>query len=612
MVIKKEISSTGNLLQVIRGEKEIFQGTPEGRLAPAGNTEKVSVAPVGFDPRKTSVGISFDDTGMHFFAIEKSPKQKKIIDYLFVSIALQEKNTDADAIKKALQNEDVVERFQLKKTQNWFLISSDIIDFWTVAIPKKIEEKDRPKAIYWAAKSKNSFDESQTVFDYYLIDEFSEKGVEKIRAGVYTIPKQEVLKIRTLFEKIGVVLQGISTFSLCCNQLIEQKKTSATDGPVAVIAVHREWSRIDLFHNNALAFTRRIKTGIESFAASIQERSALASEPDDAPGGLESLSLSENLNLEDAYALFDAQAVTDSEAQSSGMHEKFSDEKFIELIEPAAYRLVRQIERTVAHFRSTMQVPALKNLIFVGSLARFLPVVNHIGAQLDVQVDVLDPFTLSGLTPALPVPSSFHEKTLYTPACAAALAEFSHTPNFLHNYQDRLDQLQLKRIHRILGMIFIGGLSCTLGMFVWGQQVLQGKSKRHTMIQKELAQYSGDISSAQTTKVLGQLNKKTLDLKLYEKRFKPVAIFSEIAHVTPQSIKLNSILTTSSEKGDKSTIVVDGYVVGQRIMLDSYLSNYIVMLDKSLLFSDLKIQKRDNIKKGDDEKIHFVVSANVS
>ena len=610
----KDLSSTEQLLDVIRGTKEIL-GKKTAKQHRSVSRSKVSVASGTFDPRKTTVGISYDSSGIWLVAVEGGGKNHVVADYAHIDMEIPD-DADPRDIADRIVKEGHDRRFALKKTQVWLLLRSDSIDQWTVTVPKKVEGKEESKAVFWAAKAKKKFDETVSIFDYYRIDECTEKGIDKLRMGAFTIPRAQVYTARERFAAAGISLAGVSAFSLCCSQLLENPPKGMDDPPVAVIRVDQEWSRIDLFHQHALAFTRRIKTGVESFAVSIQERyrsdKAVSVESGDIELELdiEDGSLGpEEVSMEEALAILNGQGTRDDQGDTSPP--SLTDSEFMELIEPAVQRLVRQLERTFDHFRSSMKVPALKKILFVGQLARFETIVRYIGTQLDIEAGILDPFATTSITTSLPVPSSIAVRTSSAAAVAAALSRRHLTPNFLYTYQSKRLDNQLKKVPTILLASFLGCALGVAGYFMYNQQVLDAKKSELQTLTKELSSYTGDVSGERTRQLLDKLKKQNVFLKEYTDRFAPLAVFAEIARITPPSIVINSLIYNNKEGGETSNIILDGFVAGKEIMLDSYLSNYMVMLDDSPLFTQPAIQKRTRAKSGEEEQIRFVLNVKI-
>ncbi len=610
----KDISSTEQLLDVIRGTKEVPGKNNSGPSRPPVRTRKLRMASGKLDPRKTIVGISHDSSGVWLVAMERSGRTYSLVDYAHISMEIPE-NADVKTIIDALSKEDYSQRFVLKKVPVWFLLRSESIEQWTITVPKKIEGKEEAKAIFWAAKAKKKFDETASIFDYYHIDECVEKGIEKLRVGLFTIPRSNVYEVRDSFASAGISLAGISSFSLCASRLLPVPPKDMDNPPVAIIRVDQEWSRIDLFHEHALAFTRRIKTGVESLALSIQDRYQASAPVAVQAGGLEleleleeEPSHKEELSLEEALDILWSQG---SASHGDGVAPALSEEAFITLIEPAVQRLVRQIERTFDHFRASMKVPPLRKILFVGQLAKLESVVKYIGTQLDVEVGILDPFSADSVTTSLPIPSSTSTRASYAAALAATLSDPQNSPNFLYNYQSKIYSRQLKRVHSILLASFLGCALVIAGYFMYSQKILDAKTAENQHLTKEIANYSGDVNAAQTRKLLGEFTRQNLFLKEYTARFVPVGVFSEITRITPSSIGINSLIYNNKDAEGTSSIVLDGVVVGDSPMLDSYLSNYMAILDDSPLFTEPVIQKRNRLKSGGKEQIRFIINMNI-
>jgi Tfp pilus assembly PilM family ATPase len=600
----KDISSTENLLEVIRGKKDIAR---DFAAQPGNHQHDRRIASVVFDPKKTSVGISVSLEGVYVVAVEHVHAGTRIVDYRFIANKSNQPLA-ARAVGELLLNAGVVEAFQMKKTANWFLISSESIEFGTLSLPRSVDSKEVPNAVFWAAKKKTPFEESDVIFNYYQIDICTEKGIDKTRFGTYTVPRQNIQEILAIFQALDVPLEGITCFPLSASCLLRAQGDTTNKGIVAVVNVKSEWSSIDLFNDNVLAFSRRIRTGEVSFVDSIRERSGMVLVPEQGTGdeeGEERVSLGE-MSREEAAEILHAHL-----KGSASTPEEHTD--IMDLVEPAAQRLVSQIERTFAYFRTTMQVPAPVKLVFVGRIAAFRSLIEYIGAQLAMETETLDPFALPGLAASIPVPKSSWYRSGYTCACAAALASSTDGFNLLYSFRDRIRSKRLAAIHRAAVMGFVGALAVLLVVFAWFGRERSQKRAEYASLAKELAMYPEDVTPAQTLGLLASLKKHHSYLQTYTHRFGPVAAFAEIASITPSTIRISSILNENGEDpGKPGSLVIDGYVIGESDLQDSYLSNYLVTLNKSPLFADPAIQRREGEEGSDGKMIHFVVSVTIS
>jgi Tfp pilus assembly PilM family ATPase len=600
----KDISSTDNLLEVIRGKKAIARNST---VQPGKDIRNRRVASVVFDPKKTSVGISMSFEGIFVVAVEQVPAGKRIVDYRFIANK-SGRPLDPQNLREMLLSEGIVEAFHMKKTANWFLLSSESIEFGNISIPRSVDSKEIPNAVFWGAKKKNSFDESEVVFNYYPIDKCTEKGIDKNRFGTYTVPRQNTREIQAVFNALDVPLQGITCFSLSAGNLLRAHNNTPDKGIVAVVNVKSEWSSIDLFKDNVLAFSRRIRTGEVSFVDSIRERSGMVLVPEsgaETEDGDGSLSLG-GMSREEAAELLYAHLKGTASASEE-------NRDIMDLVEPAAQRLVSQIERTFAYFRTTMQVPAPVKLVFVGKIATFHSLIEYIGSQLAMETETLDPFVLPGLPASVPIPKSSWHRSGYTCACAAAFASSTEGFNLLYSFRDRIQSRRLSAIHRAAAMGFVGLLAVLLVAFAWFFRERSHKQAEYASLEKELAMYPEDVTPAQTLGLLDTLKKRHSYLQSYSHRFSPVAAFAEIASITPSTIRISSILNENGkEPGKPGSLVIDGYVTGEPGLQDSYLSNYLVTLNKSPLFADPTIQRREMEEGSDEKMIHFVVSVILS
>jgi hypothetical protein len=230
-----------------------------------------------------------------------------------------------------------------------------------------------------------------------------------------------------------------------------------------------------------------------------------------------------------------------------------------------------------------------------------------------METEVLDPFALPGLSAATPIPKSPWDRFGYADACAAALSSSIPDSNLLHGFRDRIRDKRLASLHKKAAMGFVVLFAVLVVVFAWASKERHHKVAQFNALEQELATYPAKITPTETKNLLAAVKNRHAYLQTYCQRFAPVAAFAEIASLTPRTIQISSILNDNGEKGDKpGSLIIDGYVTGESSMQDSYLSNYIVMLDKSPLFTDPEIQRREMEQVGNGDTIHFVVSVTMS
>ncbi len=160
-------------------------------------------------------------------------------------------------ICKALEKE-------FSKPFYWILISSKFVDTFYFTIPKVNKSKiDHLVEIALKRESKGNL--RGNVYDYSIIGEKQEDGIEKLEVFAYIAQKEYIGEVAKLADKLDLQPLGISAYHLTLSNLFRG------NGTVAHFFLGTDWSRIDIYKGGYLVFNRDIKTGFVSFANEIIE-----------------------------------------------------------------------------------------------------------------------------------------------------------------------------------------------------------------------------------------------------------------------------------------------------------------------------------------------------
>ena len=200
MAGKDEISSTEKLLDLIREDNDQVQeptnlsaetsvdpetGTVAGaRSEPEAETvEEAKSAPLFSNVipmrKKTTVGV---DIGYHELIMamvnQVSERKQELLDFATVPYPegiSQNSPTFPAFLKNALKDFCGKSR----QTAIWAAISAARVETRNLKIPK-VSKKQIDNAIYWTLKKDLSFDENEMIFDFDVLGDIIEDGVNKI------------------------------------------------------------------------------------------------------------------------------------------------------------------------------------------------------------------------------------------------------------------------------------------------------------------------------------------------------------------------------------------------------------------------------------------------
>ncbi len=172
-----------------------------------------------------------------------------------------------------------------------------------------------------------------------------------------------------------------------------------------------------------------------------------------------------------------------------------------------------------------------------------------------------------------------------------------------------------------LAAIIISGLT----VFAWQERVA---SKKKATI-SDLNQQLSSLNLMVDTKLILQMAAKDREdrrlKKEYGERYMGMAVISELSALTPENIRFLKLKTTLGAKAAEKanppakpgeisarTLEIDGLVLGERSMLEGYLSSYVLKLKGSPLFKETTVQ-RSVVEvlpqnKAEGEVLHFVLN----
>jgi len=164
----------------------------------------------------------------------------------------------------------------------WCAVSSSQADMRLVGVPK-VPASQRDNAVFWTARKELSFDEKTVIFDYEDRGELVDKGTVKTAVFAHTIPRDTVARRRMAFERAGYPLAGMTLTAFADQNVFRSGCLPPPPGGAATLHVGDNWSRLEIYRDGDLVFTRGIKAAMTALAGAVQEGLAEAAAPAPAP-----------------------------------------------------------------------------------------------------------------------------------------------------------------------------------------------------------------------------------------------------------------------------------------------------------------------------------------
>ncbi len=513
--------------------------------------------------KQIKIGIEITGNLVRLSALLHSD-QYRLLSYQQVTLP---RTTERQSLGEALT--PVLRKFckPFSKRKLWFMMPSRDVDAFTYEIPQ-VEAKKIDSVALQAAQKEKKFNIGTQLFDYHIIDATE----SKYRVLAYTIPKQEILEWKGFFRKIGYPLEGITINTFCLQNMFQSGWLDAPkEDSVAHIFIDDDWSRIDVFQQHFLVFTREVRTSLNSLLDEIQN--SFQKETDSATPQIEipgqpSLS-GQNLNdknqtitLREAKSILQAQLIEGENLAPGQPGADLTSDDVFKMIEPALNRLSRQIQRTIAHYNNTMAQHSINKLFISGVMSLYPPLLSYLQGELGIPVEAADPFRFISQYSKIRPPAATRQKMQLLPVISLGLSQNPQTPNFLYTFREKNEERKLAQIKKwVIAAGFSAVLLLAAGNIATFTFLATEKTKLKTLenefetlatnakaLEQQLNSIDPNTDLSHIRKLAEKINFLNKYLEYTAKRYEPISVFSELFTLTPEGISINKVLYSSSQK----------------------------------------------------------------
>lgn len=612
MASTDDINSTEKLLNVIRGKNEGYPGQagkPKLTLSPkkSAKTKNVSIYKGLSDKKRFTVGV---DIGQEFISLAKTVKSsdgrpvltdQRMIQYGHLT------SKGSSEFNSLLKSSLVAFCGSIADCNIWTMMPAGEVNVQYIKIPH-VPKKQVENVIYWTAKKEISIDEKDYIFDFELQGEIVDQGISKYLVMVYTAPKVEIERAKTLFSNIGVPLTGITIAPFAIQNIFRSKWMPPSEGTFASLFIGSDFCRIDIYSKDNLVMTRGIKTGTNSMMEAIAD-SVLEKTPH--------LKLEKGETKKILFSLSpDSEKLSNTDA-GHGLRE----EEILEMIFPVWERLARQIERTLEYYTSSIGYEKIEKLYISSVMNVYNPLLIYISDQLGIKTEFFDPFIKQQKAASISESLSLSEKVSLVPVLGLSFSDNIRTPNAIFTYREKDKEIRIKRINRGIFASFAAALIICIIALGYQAAEINILGKKRIKLEKELALFNPLLSTDKISKMADEVKTRKQISHQYIQRYLGVATIGEFAALTPENIRLINIKINTGGIGlakinpDKTAkeisddIIVEGVIFGERDVLDSSLAQYVVKLGNSPMLRQVSVQKSGIITFKKSEVLHFTLSA---
>jgi type IV pilus assembly protein PilM len=622
-----EVTSTERLLDLIRtdSKSEYTASSMVSQKSFGHRLKNFFNNPVSF--KKTiSVGVDLGHDDIKMVMISRISDQKyEMLEYERIPF---DDNVDRQSPQFPQFLRTVLANFcgNTKNVELWCTIPSARVETRQIRIPK-VNPKQIPNSVYWSYKKISSFDETKNIFDFEILGEVEEGDRPKIDVMAYTAPQQEIKELKDMFSKAGYPLTGISIVPFAFQSILRSGQIETDEMNVSSLYIGRDWSRIDIFAAGNLVLSRGIKAGVKTMIEALRTEIegnlfelSIAKSPTKDSARIRAIKKKLKSELEQAHQLFFGVIHDSAPSLLDERQRLLKEDKIFKMILPALERLVRQVERTLRHFSLNYDNARVGKLYISSGVNPHQRIVDYIGEELAIPTETLNPFADSANFISLaPSPEDPSEQSAYVPAMGMALSSNSLTPNFLYTYKDKQKTARTQWVNRgVFAAFGLLGVLC-IAVTLWQGGQVDEKEYKLQNLQQQLEKVTLRVDKNLILKLVDETQATRRQIKEIGQKYLGVAVISEITDLTPPSVRLISISAKlgdapdqgkgqkkGKQKGpDNKTLVLDGIVRGDRLILESTLAGYLMELKNSPMFDQPTISKKSFERYQDNDVLRF-------
>ncbi|MFP4236927.1 MAG: pilus assembly protein PilM [Desulfonatronovibrio sp.] len=590
MAGNRETTSTEKLLGLIRsgrknsGSKRSLSASGRESVAGSGVSPGKKLLPLA---NRDVVGVELSGKSLKMVRMSRFANQRNLEDAAELDLG-RECDPDDPSFVSALKQ--ALDDFTggSSKVRIWSMVSPSKAEVWSVKVP--MVKKGLANAVYWTARKDKSFEDREYIFDYRITGLITEDDTRKYVASVYIVPREDKNFYQKVFSRAGYKLHGLSVSTFAFQNFLTTGVIPAEGQSLAVLYIDQESTRIDVFHEKGLRLSRVIKTGLDSMLEAIMVETSSAepgSEPlmTEAMDGLQAEGEPGPEDLRRACNLLDS------------MYQEEPPEKcrdVFEMIVPVLKRLALQVERTLDHYVNVLGNSPVDKVYLSGKPSAVSGLRSFMEEQLSVEVERLDP-----LHPSLSLNTSRMSLDMIrridlAPAAGLALSDNAFTPNLLFTARDHERERTSRLISKITAVACML-VAMTAGGYSWMEkQEIEVLRQEQAALKEQLNQFDPVLSRNDVQEMAADLEDQNSVLREVVRKNVPLGILQELSRLTPENIRLLNLIYNPAQEPDQplaGSVVVDGIIMSEKEMFETYLSGYIQAIRSSILFPDSSVGK---------------------
>ncbi len=506
---------------------------------------------------------------------------------------------------------DLIAETNIKTKKVKLTVSGVGIQLRRLTMPA-IPHQELMKALPWEMKDHLPYPVETARIQYHLLGKFIEDGAKKLDLLVAACPNALIERTLSIAEKAGlqVIHLDIGAFALW-NMLLMTGHLNIGQ-TTALIDLGSEKMGLYLFKEDVLQFSREMTPAGEDLTRAV----------------IDVLPFEKDLNFlfERAEKIKEQVGIYSGVQDLAGLDEKFDVSKISFLMRPVLERWVAEIGRSIDYYQHQFYGEKIDRILLTGGGAHLKNVVSYFEKELRLPVEIFNPVK------AIPFDLKVIEAGLieemgsvFTTAAGVALSEPKQI-EFLTGKESFWDKMLAERFILIIAPLLI--LFLFLGI-IWY------KTGQVTALQKERNEKVSRVAGLEKLKarlamVKEKETKMKQDLSLFPSSVTPPIpyrkVLREVNGIIPANVTLRHLEIqagepssttppkTSKPQGEESKkerLYLSALAFGKDVHCLTAIAQMIEGLEKSFLFSHVKLISTDENKQFNQSAVEFEILCDI-
>lgn len=316
-----------------------------------------------FEPGQRLVGIDIGSNLVKMVVLKETPIGTRLVSISLAEIFREEKEGSEVNLQKRIQ--EAIKKAQGQLKQNikkiCIIISTPSLSIKNITLPAMPEEELK-ESVKWEMEQNIGFPINEATLDFLVGGESIRAGTKNLELEVVTAKSDEIKSYLQTFTQNRLNVQSINIPAFCLWNVFQKSNQWKEEDTIALVDIGARITRINIFNNNILRFTREIFFGGETITQTLVKEMNLS--PQEA---------------EDAKIKF-------------GLND---NSIYYDKICQAVKQLGSEIDRSFGYYKAQFHIERIDRLVLYGGASKLINLDKFLSEDLGLFVEIGNP--LNGL-----------------------------------------------------------------------------------------------------------------------------------------------------------------------------------------------------------------------